>query len=557
MRRVTRSRLPVLAALLALAFGAACSPARDAAHGGRAYFGSLATPREQVLRFNLGTEPELRDPGIMSGQPDGRFARLVFEGLTTNDPHTLEPRPALAARWDVSADGLVYTFHLRPGLTWSDGRPLGARDFAWSWRRVLDPATASRNASLLYPIRNAERFNRGELADTTALGLAAPDDTTFVVTLEAPTAYFLFLTTYYTFLPLPRHVIQAYGLRWTRPEHLVGNGPFLWTYWRQNDRYEFRPNPRFWNAPQVRLRKVVAYTVDDLNTSANLYKSGAVDWSPSGYIPSPYLPFLTKYADFRRGLNQGTYFYSVNCTRKPLDDPRVRRALSMALDRESIARDLLKGSRPAWGRLTPSGYPGWEGPAPVRFDPERARALLAEAGYPGGRGLRPITILFNTSEDNKRIGEAVQAMWKRTLGIDVRLQSMEWGSYMQATTQLDYDVTRRSWIGDYLDPNTFLAMLASGDGNNRSGWSNARYDDLLRRAARQLDGAERFALLREAEALALEESPYLPIYHYSTNELVKPWVRGIHQTALDIHPLTYVWIDPEWRQHEPIAESGR
>ncbi len=558
MPAVIRLPLRTIAALVAAALLLpGCAPDRDAAPGGRAYFGSLATPRQQVLRFNLGTEPELRDPGTMSGQPDGRFARLVFEGLLTNDPQTLEPRPALARAWETSADGRVLTFHLRPGLQWSDGTPLGARDFVWSWTRVLTPATASRNAGLLYPIRNAERFHTGALSDPAELGLAAPDDTTFVVTLESPTAYFPFLTTYYTFLPVPRHVIERFGPRWTRREHLVGNGAFLWTYWRQNDRYEFRPNPRFWNASEVRLQRVVAYALDDMNTATNLYKSGAVDWNPSGYIPSPYLPYLAPYADFRRGLYQGTYFYGVNCTRAPFDDPRVRRALNLAIDREAIARDLLKGSRPAWGRITPSGYPGWDGPAPVRFDPERARALLAEAGFPGGRGFRTFSILFNTSEDSKRIAEAVQAMWKRELGVRVELQSMEWGSYMQATTTLDFDVARRSWIGDYLDPNTFLSILRSGDGNNRTGWSDPAYDALLRRAARELDGVTRFALLREAEARALESSPFLPIYHYSTNELVKPWVRGLHPTALDVHPLSYVWIDPDWRQHEPLAERAR
>jgi ABC-type oligopeptide transport system substrate-binding subunit len=541
--------VPVLAAL-----AMSCGPrATDGTHGGRVYFGSLATPHRQVLRFNLGTEPEMRDPGVMSGQPDGRFARLVFEGLVTNDPQTLEPRPGQAYRWEESADGLTLTFHLRPGLQWSDGTPLTARDFVWSWRRVLSPRTASRNAALLYPLRNGERFHRGELEDSTQVGVAAPDDSTLVVTLESPTAYFTYLAAFYTLVPVPRHVVERHGVRWTRREHMVGNGPFLWTYWRQNERYEFQRNPRFWNAQAVRLEKVVAYTVDDLNTSTNLYKSGVLDWNPSGYIPSPYLPHMTHYADFRRGRYQGTYFYSVNCTREPFDDPWVRRALNLAIDRQAIARDLLKNSRDPWGRITPTGYPGYAGPEPVTYQPEKARECLAKAGFPGGRGFPKFSILFNTSEDHKRIAEAIQAMWKRTLGVDVELQSMEWGSYLQATTALEYDVARRSWIGDYLDPNTFLATLATGDGNNRTGWSSARYDDLLRRASRELDPARRFALLEQAEALALDEAPFLPIYHYSTNELVKPWVRGIHQTALDVHPLTYVWIDPDWRQHEPIA----
>jgi len=544
--------------LLLLTAAVSCAPATgDAtdAHG-RRYFGSLAAPAGQVLRFNLGTEPELRDPGIMVGQPDGRFARMVFEGLTNADERTLEPRPGQAYRWEMSRDGLAYTFHLRPRLAWSDGTPLTARDFVYSWRRVLDPATASRNASLMYAIRGAEAFNKGEARDSAGLGLAAPDDSTFVVTLAQPTAYFLFLTNYYTFMPVPRHVVEAWGQRWTLPQHLVGNGAFRWTYWRQNDRYEFARSPSYWDRAAVRLDKVVAYTVDDMNTCTNLYKSGAIDWNPSGYIPSQYLPFLKGYADYRTGRFQSTYFYCVNVTRPPLDRPWVRRALNLAIDRVAITRDLLKGSRDPWGRITPEGYPGYVGPKQVAYDPVRARECLAKAGFPGGKGFPRLTILFNTSEDGRRIGEAIQAMWKRDLGIHVELMSQEWGSYLQATSTLNYDVARRTWIGDYLDPNSFLQLLVSGDGNNRTGWSNARYDALLRTAAGMLDPAKRFATLAEAESLALDQAVYLPVYHFSTTELVKPWVRGIYPTALDVHPLTHVWIDHDWRQHEPLAEGA-
>jgi ABC-type oligopeptide transport system substrate-binding subunit len=544
-----------IGSILLLACTVSCVPGASRAPevNGRRYFGSLAAPAGQVLRFNLGTEPELRDPSIMSGQPDGRFARMVFEGLTTADPRTLEPRPGQAYRWETSLDGLTYTFHLRPGTQWADGVPVTARDFLYSWRRVLEPATASRNAGLLYPIRGAEEFNKGTASDPASLGLRAPDDSTFVVTLAHPTAYFLFLTNYYTLMPVPRHIVEAWGTRWTLPDHLVGNGPFRWTWWRQNDHYEFVPNETYWDRSHVQLDKVVAYTVDDLNTCTNLYKSGAIDWNPSGFIPSQYLPFLKPYADYRTGRYQGTYFYSLNVTRPPLDRPWVRRALNLAIDRVAIARDLLKGSRDPWGRITPEGYPGYVGARPVTYDPARARECLTRAGFPGGKRFPRLTILFNTSEDSRRIAEAIQAMWKRELGINVELSNQEWGSYLMATTTLQYDVARRSWIGDYLDPNSFLQMLVGGDGNNRTGWSNEQYDALLREAADTLDPARRFATLAEAESLALDQSVYLPIYHYSTVELVKPWVRGLYQTALDVHPLTHVWIDHDWRQHEPLA----
>lgn len=552
-----RCALRALAALaLAGALGA-CAPREQAtlATHGRRWFGAVEPPRANVLRINLGPEPELIDPGLSSGQAESQVSRTLFEGLTAQDPQTLQPIPGQAYRWEISADGLEYTFRLRPGLAWSDGRPLGAGDFLWSWRRALAPRNASRAAGLLYPIANAERYNRGEISDSTLVGIAAPDESTFVVRLHSPTPYFLFLTAYTTFLPVPRHVIERWGRTWAAPAHIVSNGAFVLKDHRQNERLVFAKNARYWDAAHVRLDGIVAYPVDDLSTATNLYKAGSIDWNPSGYIPSPFLPRMRAYADYVTGEYQGTYFYSINVTRKPFDDVRVRRALNLAIDREAIARDLLKGTRRAWGRITPSGYPGYEGPAQVGFDPATARRLLAEAGFPGGRGFPKFSILFNTSEDHRRIAEAVQAMWKRELNVPVELLNMEWGTVQQATVGLRYDVTRRSWLGDYLDPNSFLEILGTGNGNNRTGWGDPRYDALLREAAQELDPARRFGLLAQAEKIALDAAVFLPIYHYSTHELIKPYVRGIYHTALDVHPLTRVWIDRQWREHEAIATS--
>ena len=238
-------------------------------------------------------------------------------------------------------------------------------------------------------------------------------------------------------------------------------------------------------------------------------------------------------------------------TRKPLDNVWVRRALTYAVDRDAIVNELLKRAHAPWGNFVPAGYPGYQAPPGIVFDPVKARACLARAGYPDGRGFPRISILFNTSENHRRIAEAIQAMWKRELHIDVELSNQEWGSYLQATTGLKYDVARRSWIGDYLDPNSFLACFRTADGNNRTGWSDARYDRLLATAAVELNPALRAKILARAEALLLDEGPVIPIYHYSTTELVKPYVRGLYPTALDTHPLKQVWIDRDWRAHAP------
>ena len=545
-----RRSLPWVALALAVVLPGCSAPGGGPAplpSGRVRYFGSVRPPRGDVLRFNNGAEPETIDPALVSGQPDGRLARSLFEGLATSDPRTLEPRAGQASRWESSADGLTWTFHLRPGLAWSDGAPLTARDFVWSWLRALAPATGSRNAGLLYAIAGAEDFNRGTERDPARVGLAAPDDTTLVVRLARPVPYLLHLAACPTWLPVPRHAIERWGVAWTRPGHIVSNGAFVLERWRQNDRFELARNPRYRDAARVRLARVVAYSVDDLNTATNLYKSGRLDWNTSGYVPSPFVPWLRGCADFRSAPFQAVYFYSVNVTRRPLDDARVRHALNLAVDRVAIARDLLKGTQAPWGRLTPLGYPGYPAPPPLRYDPAGARAALASAGYPGGRGFPRISILFNTSEDHRRIAEAIQAMWTKVLGIPVELRNMEWGSTLQATTSLRYDVARRSWIGDYLDPGTFLEIMRGGDGNNRTGWSDARYDRLLLAARGEADPGKRLRLLGEAEARLLADGPVIPIYHYSTAELVKPYVRGIWSNALDTHPLEDVWIDHSWR----------
>ncbi len=554
---------PAALVIAALVLLGGCAPSRppDARSASSPrYFGSLTPPRENVLRFTNGAEPETYDPGLAVGQPDGHVARILFEGLTVPNAKTLEPEPGQAYRWKMSRDGLTYTFHLRPHLVWSDGTALTARDFRWSWLRVLRPENAARYASALYSIENAEAFSKGSIHDEARVGLRVPDDSTLIVKLRAPTPYFLFLTQFYTYLPVPQRVIDKYGDQWTRPGKIVSNGPWTLSAWRQQDRFEFRKNPLYWDAASVRLDGIVAYSVDDLNTIVNLYKAGVIDWTTSGYIPAPFVPFMFQYADFQHGRFQGTYFYSVNVTRKPFDNVWLRRALNWAIDRDAIARDLLQGTRDPWGNFTPSGYPGYVAPPPVRFDPEKARGYLARAGYPGGRGCPKVTILINTSEDHRRIAEAIQQMWMNTLHIPVEISNQEWGSYLQATTQKQYDVARRSWIGDYLDPNTFLGMMLTNDGNNRTGWSNPRYDALLRQAAGEVNVQKRFALLREAEALLLDESPILPIYHYTINSLVKPYVHGIYPTALDTNPLKYVWIDRAWKPGSgsvATADAGR
>jgi len=523
--------------------------------GSARYFGSIRAPQDRVFRFNNMAEPEKLDPGLMSGQPDGRIARALFEGLVVADPRTLDPIPGQAYRWDVSANGRRYVFHLRPGIRWSNGRAVTAGDFEWAWKRVLDPATGSRYAGILSAIENADSFNQKRLTDASQVGVRALDDSTLEVRLTSPTPYFLHLLTFYTCLPVPREVIERFGDRWTRSENIVVNGPFKIHAWKLRSSFELDKNPAYWDAANVKLDRIIAYPVDDLTTGTNMYKAGVIDWEPSGGIPAPFLPFLRAYADFKVGRQQAVYFYSINVTRPPLDNVWVRRALNHALDRVTLCDKVLKGTRPPWGLFCPSGYDGYTPPPPIAYDPEEARRDLAKAGYPDGKGFPKIEILINTSEDHRRIAEAVQAMWSRELHIPVAVSNQEWASYLAATTGLKYEVARRSWIGDYPDPSTFLDIMRTGDGNNRTGWSSATYDRLIGEARREADPARRMQILSRAEAVLLDDAPVIPIYHYVTMELVKPYVRGLYPTVLDYHPLKFVSIDPDWRSHPEPADT--
>lgn len=507
-------------------------------------FGRSRPADPQVFRFCNGAEPEALDPALMTAQPDGRIGRAVFEGLAVEDPRTLDPIPGVARSWEVSADGRKYTFHLRPDARWTNGDLVTAGDFEWSWLRVLHPDMPARNAGILYVIRNAAAYKKNALADPAQVGIHAPDDRTLVVELESATPYFLQLITSYPFLPVHRATVERFGDRWARPENIVSNGPFRLTVHKPNDRIVLERDPRYWDAVHVKLDRVIIYASDDLSTMLNMYRAGMTDWNPSGYLPAQYIPYVRDNADFRSGPYLGTYFYSFNVTQAPFKDARVRKALAYAVDRDALVKFLLYGSKTPWGGLVPPGFESYPYPKAVAFDPEKARALLAAAGYAGGKDFPKVEVLFNTSQDHRKIAEAIQEMWKRELGIDVGLSNQEFASYMKATTSLQYQVARRSWIGDYKDPNTFLFILRGGDGNNRTGWSNARFDSLIAAAGREMDATRRLQHLAAAEAIALEEMPYLPIYGYRTVELVAPYVRGWYPTALDSHPLKALWLDP-------------
>lgn len=492
----------------------------------------------QALRVGSGTEPQGLDPHMVTGVPEHRLVSTLFEGLVDVDPSDLHPVPAVAQSWTVSDDGRVYTFILRPEAAWSNGDPVTAHDFVYAWRRILSPGLGSEYAYMLHCLRNAQEFHEGRLQDFDAVGVKALDDRTLQVTLNDPTPCFLPMQIHFTWYPVHRPTIERFGridernTKWTRPGNLVGNGAFLLKRWIPNNVIEMVRNERYWNAANVRLERVQFYPIDNQLTEERCFRTGEL-------LLTENVP-ITKVPVYRRGHPElihldpylGTYFYNINVKRPPFNDRRVRRAFAMAIDRESLTRNVLTGGQRPARALTVPNTAGYTCAARMEDDVETARRLLAEAGFPDGAGFPPVELLYNTSESHKLIAEAVQQMWKKNLNVAVGLANQDWKVYLASQKNGDYYVARASWIGDYVDPINFLECFTTGNGNNRTGWSSPEYDDLLVRARRASEIEQRLDCYQQAEKILLDEAPIIPLYYYTRIYLKSPRVQGWHSNLL-------------------------
>ena len=499
-------------------------------------------PRADLVIVN-GAEPESLDPAIITGQPDSRVVLSLFEGLTRFDPVTAKGIPGVAERWEISPDGTLYTFHLRTNAVWSTGEPIRAVDFVYSWRRALDPLTAADYAGQLYAVKNAEAYNSGTLKDPTQVGVQALDAHTLRVELNSPTAYFLDLCAFQTLAVVPQKIIEKYGDRWLKVRPLPCSGPYMLESWRIRDKIRVRKNPRYWDAANTHSEVVDFLPVESATIAMNLYETGQADiiWDKN-VIPTELMDVLANRPDCHIFDYLGTYFMRFNVTRKPFDDVRVRKALIMTIDKKRIVEKLCKAGESVATSLTPHGIANYEPPDGVGYNPDEARRLLAEAGYPGGKGFPGFQYLFNPAKLHEQVAVEMQEMWRRELGIKMELRQVEWGVYLSAQSKLDYDITRSSWIGDYNDPNTFLDMFMSNNGNNRTGWKNARYDELVREGNLQIDPKKREKLLREAETLLVREGvPIVPLFYYKGVNFFDPKkIEGIHLNILDDHPVNAI-----------------
>ena len=451
------------------------------------------------------------------------------------------PRPGCAESWELSSDGLTYTFHLRDKLVWSDGSALTADDFVRSWRRVVTPKTAADYAYLMYHIVGAEAFHKGTSTDPASIGVSAPDTRTLVVKLVSPCPWFLDLCAFSTFQPVPEGPIARHGEAWFRKE-LIGNGPFVLASWKPKQEIVLTKNPKYWDAGFVKLEKITAYPYDNMETAYKLYQDGKLHWLAQ--IPLPKLDEVRRRADYYAAPYFGTYYYRLNTTKPPLDDVHVRRALAWAIDRKAIANEITRGGQIPAGSLCPAvaGYTPVVGPG---LDIERARRELAESAYgPGKKPLPPIELHFNTSEMHKSIAEAVAQQLKAALGVEVILRNVEWKTYLTEQDKLEYVMSRSSWIGDYGDPDTFFTLFLGQGGNNKTGWKSARYDALVTAAQTEADPTRRWAIYHEAEKMLVDdECPIVCVYTYVAQGLLDEQVMGFEHNIRDLHPWQFVWLE--------------
>ena len=492
-----------------------------------------AAPPSKVIRISQRNEPSDLDPAT-AGLPDEFFIiRALSEGLLVPAPGGGAPLPAAAERFEVSADGLTYTFHLRADGQWSNGDPVSAGDFIASLRRVLTPATSALKADLFYAVKNAHAFAAGTLADFGAVGLYAPDPRTVVVTLEHPMPQFPLYVATGPWIPVHPPTIARHGRNWTKPENHVGNGPFTLVEWRSQQRIVVRKNPHYHAAGAIKVDEIQFVRFDSGDAEERAFRAGQLDVTMS--VPRNKLVAYGREhpAELHRTLLAETHYLSFNTTRAPLSDARVRRALSLAIDRTKIVeRVMLGGQAPATRMVPPPlrAAPN-QAAAPLtsehRFAPEEARRLLTDAGFTGGKDF-PKLELTVWSPSQVSVIEAIQQMWRQELGIEIAIVVREARVHLEALRSGTYDIGFVTTLLDIPDPYALLADFVSGAPGNLPQWRDREFDELLVRAEGRSAGVD----LAAAENLLLQRAPLAPLYFNTRNWLMSPRVRGWQDDAL-------------------------
>lgn len=490
--------------------------------------------------YNNKAEPESLDPHVATGTPDNNIIIQMFEGLMARRADWATIMPGAAESYTVSKDGLTYTFKMRPNAKWSDGSPLTAQDFEYSFHRAVDPKTLAQYAYWFTDnIQGMKEYAASPNAETQKkTGVKALDAKTLQIKLTKPVPYFLQILSESLAFPVKKEIVEKFGDKWTRPEHIVSSGAYKMTEWKVADKIVLEKNPHFYDAANVKIRKIVALPIVERQTAVDLFNQGRLDWSGYNGAPNAMVPSFKADPNFRMHPGFITYFYRFNTTRPPLNDPRVREAISLAINRDEIVSKVTRAGERPTGLFVPKGVGSYKSPAdPVREEHkanlEKAKRLLAEAGYPGGKGLRKLALQYNTDENHKRIALAVQQMLKRDLGVHIEPFNQEWKVYLKAQETLDYDISRSGWAGDYPDAATFLELFTSTSANNMTGWKNAEYDKLFDQANKTLDITKRDQILANAETILLNEAPIAPVFFMTNFGFVRPELQGFVPNMID------------------------
>lgn len=511
----------------------------------------------QVITFNLGADPKTIDPALNAAVDGSTVIANAFEGLMRVDDKDM-PIPGVAEKYEISEDGLKYTFHLRKEAVWSDGQPVKAGDFEYAWKRALNPDTAAEYAYQLYYLKNGQGYNESKLPDAdlstgikkaTAdeVGVKAIDDSTLEVTLEYPVVYFLSLMAFPTYAPVRQDIVEG-NEKWAlKPETYICNGAFKMTQWKAKDVIVFEKNEKYWDAANVKLDKINYKMLDDQNASLAGFKSGQIDLIQGP--PQQEIPKLVADGIAKIYPSLSTYYLCLNlspeaekidpASAKALKDPKVRKALSLAIDRKTIVEKVALGGQLPATSFVPPGIPDNTGANfsnKEYYSPEasidEAKKLLAEAGYADGLNFPNMTIMYNTSQGHQNIAAAVQDMWRTNLNIQVDLRNQEWKVFQKSRTDKQFLIARHGWTGDYLDPMTFLDLFVTNGGNNDAGYSNTKYDEKIAGAKKEIDPAKRMALLHESEDILMDDMGIIPIYYYTTIVCQKPTIKDVRISTL-------------------------
>jgi len=499
-----------------------------------------------ILLLGNGTEPSGIDPHIVTGVPEHKILLALLEGLVIFNPSNNGVLPGVASDWSISSDGLTYTFVFNPEAKWTNGESVKPEHFVYSWKRILSPALGAQYADMLYVIKNAEKFHKSQIEDFDKVGVSSYENK-LIVTLENPTPYFLNILTHYSTWPVHPETVEKYGgmtsrnNQWTRVENFIGNGPFKLDSWEINKSLKVSRNELYWGNTSNKINGIEFLPIDNELTQDRLFRSGGIHLANT--VPTEK---IKRYREERP--NElvehnyfGTYYYRINTNKYPLNDVNFRKALSLSIDRDLIVKSILKGNQKVSYSFTPPDKNSYNPNTRLEFNPSKAKLLLKESGYDVEKS--PLEVLYNTSEGHQKIAQAIQEMWKKHLGLNVVLTNVDWKVYLARETQGEFDISRAGWIGDYPDPFTFLDMMVTDRGNNKTGWSNSQFDEILKNAASKISTKKRYELYEKAEKILIDELPVIPLYTYTRTYLLSERVKNWQNNILDTNPYQFLSLE--------------